>query len=45
MGVILSFKPLMFVLINNSLFELVNGLCIPKVTPINYLVYASALSG
>jgi hypothetical protein len=42
--VILSFKPLMFVLMNNSLFELVNDLCIPKVTLINDLLYASALS-
>jgi hypothetical protein len=43
-GMIFSFKSLMFVLMNNSFFELVNDLCIPKVTLINDLVYASALS-
>jgi hypothetical protein len=43
-GVILSFKSLMFVLTSNSPFELVNDLCIPKVTLINNLVYASTLS-
>jgi hypothetical protein len=44
-GVILSFKSLMFVPMNNALFfELVNDLCIPRVTLVNDLVYASTLS-
>jgi hypothetical protein len=40
----LFFKSLMFVLMNNSYFELVNDLYISGVTLVNALVYASASS-
>jgi hypothetical protein len=43
-GGIPSFKPLIFILMNNSYFELINDLCIPIVTLINDLIYASTLS-
>jgi hypothetical protein len=40
----LFFKSLMFVLMNNSYFELVNDLYISGVTLVNALVYASTSS-
>jgi hypothetical protein len=39
-GAIPSLNPLMFILMNNSYFELINDICIPRVTLINDLIYA-----